>query len=188
MSSTHRHLTLIPGDPLAPEAASRPVDANERELTEEELLQVGEVARATGKTVRAIHLYEELGLLKAHERSKGRYRLFAPDAIVRVRWIVKLQSLGLSLTEIQGIERARSNVPSAQSAAARLRELYQAKLLETRSKIDELRAPESELVASLDYLAGCHTSCESEVKVECCPSCERQPATPPELVAGANVH
>jgi MerR family transcriptional regulator, copper efflux regulator len=183
MSSSHRHLTLIPGEPLAPEAGSRPA-----EVAEEDLLQVGDLARAVGKTVRAIHLYEELGLLKAHERSKGRYRLFTPDAIVRVRWIGKLQSLGLSLTEIQGIERARSDVRSAQSAAARLREVYEAKLQETRTKIDELRALETELVASLDYLAGCHTACESEVKVDCCTSCERHPETPPELVAGANVH
>src|SRR3954469_12511604 len=185
--SSHRHLTLIPGERSPVEALA---DAGVRsgEAAEEELLQVGDLARAVGKTVRAIHLYEELGLLKAHERSKGRYRLFTPDAVVRVRWIGKLQSLGLSLTEIQGIERARNDVSSAQSAAARLRELYQAKLLETRAKIDELQALQTELVASLDYLAGCHTACESEVKVECCPSCERHPETPPELVAGANVH
>jgi MerR family copper efflux transcriptional regulator len=183
MSSSHRHLTLLPGEPLAPEVASRLGDS-----AEEELLQVGDVARAVGKTVRAIHLYEEMGLLKAHERSKGRYRLFTQDAVVRVRWIGKLQSLGLSLSEIQGIERARSDVSSAQSAAARLRDVYQAKLEETRTKIDELRALENELIASLDYLAGCNTACESEVKVECCPSCERHPEDPPELVAGANVH
>lgn len=176
---SHRHLTLIPGEPLAAEA---------REPAEEELLQVGDLARAVGKTVRAIHLYEELGLLKAHERSKGRYRLFTHDAIVRARWIIKLQSLGLSLSEIQGVDRARTDVNSAQSAAARLRDLYEAKLLETRAKIDELRSLETELAASLDYLAGCHTACESEVKVECCPSCERHPDDPPELVAGANVH
>jgi DNA-binding transcriptional MerR regulator len=181
--SSHRHLTLIGSEPLAPEAGSRPGDGQE-----EVLLQVGDLARAVGKTVRAIHLYEELGLLKAHERSKGRYRLFTQDAVVRVRWIIKLQSLGLSLSEIQGIERARTDVTSAQSAAARLREVYETKLNETRSKIEELRALETELAASLDYLAGCHTACESEVKVECCPSCERHPEDPPELVAGANVH
>ena len=181
--SSHRHLTLIGSEPLPPEAGARSGDGQE-----EVLLQVGDLARAVGKTVRAIHLYEELGLLKAHERSKGRYRLFTQDAIVRVRWIIKLQSLGLSLSEIQGIERARSGVSSAQSAAARLREVYETKLKETRSKIEELRALETELAASLDYLAGCHTACESEVKVECCPSCERHPEDPPELVAGANVH
>jgi DNA-binding transcriptional MerR regulator len=185
--SSHRHLTLIGGErapaETPPEAGLRPGDGHE-----EELLQVGDLARAVGKTVRAIHLYEEIGLLKAHERSKGRYRLFTQDAVVRVRWIGKLQSLGLSLSEIQGIDRARNDISSAQSAAARLREVYETKLNETRSKIDELRALETELVASLDYLAGCNTACESEVKVECCPSCERHPEHPPELVAGANVH
>ena len=35
------------------------------------LLKVGELARRTGKTVRAIHLYEELGLLTPAVRSKG---------------------------------------------------------------------------------------------------------------------
>jgi MerR family transcriptional regulator, copper efflux regulator len=123
MSSSHRHLTLLPGERFPAEtpaeATSRPGDVGE-----EELLQVGDLARAVGKTVRAIHLYEEMGLLKAHERSKGRYRLFTQDAVVRVRWIGKLQSLGLSLSEIQAIERARSDVSSAQSAAARLREVY----------------------------------------------------------------
>lgn len=187
MSSSHRHLTLIPGERVPAETPAE-VSSRPGDVGEEELLQVGDLARAVGKTVRAIHLYEELGLLKAHERSKGRYRLFTQDAVVRVRWIGKLQSLGLSLSEIQAIERARSDVSSAQSAAARLREVYEAKLQETKTKIEELRALETELVASLDYLAGCNTACESEVKVECCPGCERHPEHPPELVAGANVH
>ena len=40
----------------------------------EELMQVGDLARETGKTVRAIHLYEELQLLRPAARSKGRTR------------------------------------------------------------------------------------------------------------------
>src|SRR5262245_57158541 len=54
-------------------------------------LKVGELARLSGKTVRALHLYEERGLLEPIERSKGGYRLYAEDALVRVRWISKLQ-------------------------------------------------------------------------------------------------
>src|SRR5262249_278977 len=38
-----------------------------------ELMQVGDLAKEAGKTVRAIHLYEELNLLKPAARSKGRY-------------------------------------------------------------------------------------------------------------------
>src|SRR5947209_7637254 len=59
--------------------------------SDDDLLQVGDLAKQSGKTVRAIHLYEELGLLRPHARSKGRYRLFSADAVTRVRWIGKLQ-------------------------------------------------------------------------------------------------
>ena len=47
----------------------------------EHLLQVGDVAKASGKTVRAIHHYEEVGLLRPHARSKGRYRLYDQAAL-----------------------------------------------------------------------------------------------------------
>src|SRR5688500_11929798 len=69
------------------------------------LMQVGDLARETKKTVRAIHLYEELDLLKPAARSKGRYRLYGPEALVRIRWIGKLQDLGFSLTDIKMIVR-----------------------------------------------------------------------------------
>ena len=155
----------------------------------EQLLQVGELAKATGKTVRAVHLYEELGLLRAHERSKGRYRLFTEDALTRVRWITKLQSLGLSLSEIQALVREQEASGSAQFAATRLREVYRAKLSETQTKLAELRALEAELADSLAYLDACHTACASELPVHSCPSCERHPDRPhaPELVAGVHL-
>ena len=40
-------------------------------LNHGQLLRVGDIARATGKTVRAIHLYEELGLLRPVTRSSS---------------------------------------------------------------------------------------------------------------------
>lgn len=155
----------------------------------ESLLQVGDLAKASGKTVRAIHLYEELGLLRAHDRSKGRYRLYTDEALVRVRWISKLQSLGLSLSEIQQLVSEQEASGSAQFAASRLGEVYRAKLTETRTKIAELRALEEELSDSLEFLAACNTACESELPVHSCPTCERHPERPnaPDLVAGVHV-
>ena len=90
-------LSLYQGDqaPSAPDASAGPLPAPGPDRDPDDLLQVGELAKATGKTVRAIHLYEELGLLRAHDRSKGRYRLFTSDAVVRVRWITKLQGMSL---------------------------------------------------------------------------------------------
>src|SRR6185436_9097197 len=95
---------------------------------DEELLQVGDLARLCGKSVRAIHLYEELGLLRPHARSKGRYRLFSQDAVVRVRWIGKLQDLGLSLPTIQNVVREWEMSSSAPNAMAKMRDVYREKL------------------------------------------------------------
>src|SRR3954449_5209626 len=69
------------------------------------LLRVGELAKRTGKTVRAIHLYEELGLLAPAVRSKGGFRLYSGKAVKRIDWIQKLQDLGFSLTEIKAFLR-----------------------------------------------------------------------------------
>jgi MerR family transcriptional regulator, copper efflux regulator len=179
-----------PAGPQPGPTAERSSPAASPAAIGEELLQVGELAKATGKTVRAIHLYEELGLVRAHERSKGRYRLFNEEALVRVRWITKLQSLGLSLSEIQELVREQEASGTAQFAASRLREVYRKKLEETQNKLTELRALEAELKDSLAYLDACNTACASELPVHSCPSCERHPERPtaPELVAGVHVH
>src|SRR5262249_44340662 len=81
--------------------APGPDGTDERGEDGEGLLQVGDIAKASGKTVRAIHHYEDVGLLRPHARSKGRYRLYDQGAVARVRWIGKLHDLGLSLAEIQ---------------------------------------------------------------------------------------
>src|SRR5262245_44283821 len=64
------------------------------------LLRIGDLARLSGKTVRAIHLYEELGLLRPATRSSGGFRLYEPGAVERVRWIDLLHGMGFSLQEM----------------------------------------------------------------------------------------
>ena len=92
-SSGHIHLRLLGQSAEAP----TPTEVVEGPTAP---LRVGDLARMAGKTVRAIHHYEELGLIEPAGRSKGHYRLFQPDSLVRIRWIGKLQSLGLSLSEM----------------------------------------------------------------------------------------
>jgi DNA-binding transcriptional MerR regulator len=183
--SRHLPLAATAREPSRPSHEQpRPADGQEVEL-----LQVGDLAKATGKTVRALHLYEELGLLRAHERSKGRYRLFAPDSLIRVRWISKLQNLGLSLAEIQELVREQEGSGSAPLAAQKLRDAYVAALAETRKKLEELRALEAELEQSLAFLSACDTACQPAVPVHSCPTCERHPerSQVPELVTAVHL-
>ena len=183
-SSGHFHLTLLgrsaEGQP--------PAEAVEAESSAAPLLRVGDLARMAGKTVRAIHHYEELGLIEPAGRSKGHYRLFDPESLVRIRWISKLQSLGLSLGEIRTLVRNRQGSASAQQSADQLRQTYEAKLLEVRARVQELAALERELTASLAYLDSCGTSCAPELTPTDCAQCDRHPETEePDLISGAMV-
>jgi MerR family copper efflux transcriptional regulator len=152
---------------------------------EEKLIQVGDIAKLSGKTVRAIHHYEELGLLQPHARSKGRYRLYDAGAIARVRWINKMHDLGLSLTQIQEIVETWESAASAPSAMGQMRGIYQRKLEETRAQIEHLKSLERELQASIRYLDTCDTCDPAEI-VQACSSCHvhEKDQTQPELVAG----
>jgi MerR family copper efflux transcriptional regulator len=189
------HRLPIAAQPLLPVArdsstGAMPARADSTRTTgaethEEDLLQVGDLARLCGKSVRAIHLYEELGLLRPHARSKGRYRLFGQDAVVRVRWIGKLQDLGLSLPTIQNVVREWETSSSAPNAMAKMREVYREKLASTREQIQRLQSLEGELAESLKYLETCNT-CDPVRLFPACNCCDlhEHGEHPPELVAG----
>lgn len=137
-----------------------------------QLLQVGDLAKESGKTIRALHLYEELELLRPAARSKGGFRLYAQDALVRIRWISKLQDMGLSLGDIHLVVKGMETAETAPSAMNTLRQMYASKLEETRAQVAKLSALEGELKASLDYLAKCQDVCEPTRVVTDCGSCE----------------
>ena len=119
------------------------------------LLRVGDIARATGKTVRAIHLYEELGLLEPATRSSGGFRLFDPSAIERVRWIDSLHGLGFSLQEMREVLQNWWTSEQGPTAMADLRALFVRKLEETREALRRHERLVVELEEGLRYLETC---------------------------------
>jgi MerR family copper efflux transcriptional regulator len=135
------------------------------------LLKVGELARRAGKTTRAIHLYEELGLLTPAVRSKGGFRLYSPRAVARLEWIQKLQDMGFSLTEIKAFLRLWEESSTAPKAMSTVREIFTDKLRETRDTITRLTRLADELQDSLKYLDSCR-SCEPVHTQPECGHCE----------------
>ena len=148
-------------------------------------LRVGDLARQTGKTVRAIHLYEEMGLLEPATRSSGGFRLYHPEAVERVRWIDLLHGLGISLQQSRETLERWWKSDRGPEAMEELRTLFSAKLDETRDNIRRQQQLEQELVEGLEYLETCRV-CGEPGTVERCVDCtqdhgvEREPA----LLAG----
>jgi MerR family copper efflux transcriptional regulator len=149
-------------------------------------IKIGELARKTGKTPRALHLYEEMGLLVPSARTEGGFRLYGPDEVARVYWITKLQDIGFSLPQIQSLLATVAASHTAPEAMNSVRELFRGKLDDTRAQVARLLQLERDLSESLAYLEGCRL-CQEPAKPDACNTCisERRSDGPtPSLVVG----
>jgi DNA-binding transcriptional MerR regulator len=158
------------------------------QVTLEKPLRVGELARRTSKTVRALHLYEEMGLLRPVHRSKGGFRLYSPSAVKRVEWIGKLQDAGFSLHELQELLNGVTEQGTVASMAMeRVRQVFEQRLRDTRDQLRRLTQLEQDLVASLAYLEGCRSCEPAKHQIQECPTCDHNghhEGQQPILVAG----
>ena len=70
--------------------------------TASNLIQIGELSKSSGLSVKTIRYYEDLGLIHAVKRSRGGFRLFEEKmTLIRLQFIKQAQSLGMSLSEIK---------------------------------------------------------------------------------------
>ncbi|WFU54582.1 MerR family transcriptional regulator [Bradyrhizobium pachyrhizi] len=72
--------------------------------------RIGELADATGVTVRTLHHYEHTGLLAASERTDGGHRMYDRESVQRVHQILALRELGFSLHEIRKAMEGRTSL------------------------------------------------------------------------------
>lgn len=92
-------------------------------------ITVGELSRISGVTVRTLHHYDDIGLLRPSGRTAAGYRLYDDDDVLRLHQILVLRELAMPLDEIDaalatGIDRA-----------ALLRQ-HRAALIEKRGQLD----------------------------------------------------
>ena len=66
-------------------------------------LTVGAVARLAGVTVRTLHHYDEIGLLRASDRSDAGYRRYADADLERLQRILFYRELGFGLDDIKTV-------------------------------------------------------------------------------------
>ncbi|MFI6656436.1 MerR family transcriptional regulator [Streptomyces sp. NPDC050523] len=67
------------------------------------LYSIGELARRTGLTVKAIRFYSDRGIVTPAGRTPAGYRRYGPDAIARLALVRTLRELGLGLDTIRRV-------------------------------------------------------------------------------------
>jgi len=109
---------------------------------------IGELAKACGVTVRALHHYDEIGLLSAGQRTASGHRRYTEEDVRRLYRIRSLQMLGLPLAEIGAV----LGTPADDMGS--LRTLLERQLLHLRQHAEQVQAVQDRIRDLLSRIDG----------------------------------
>ncbi|MFQ5769213.1 MAG: MerR family transcriptional regulator [bacterium] len=118
-------------------------------------MKIGELASETGLTVRTIRYYEELGLIKPLERSKGGFRVFSETAISKVELIHYLKSIHLSLNEIKELLLMKKRGNTMGEVVKEILPHLESHAEEARRKIEKYQKIKEDIEKSRSILKKC---------------------------------
>lgn len=136
-------------------------------------MRVGEVAAATGLTVRTLHHYEQIGLVVPTGRTGVGHRIYGPEALQRLYRVSMLRSLGLSLAQVREsldadpaqlravLARHVAMVDGRMAQAQRLR----ARLTGLVDRLDGEEAPTPDLLAIVEDTVALQPVLERRISV-----------------------
>lgn len=101
-------------------------------------MTVGEVARRSGFTIKALRFYERRGLLPPSGRSPAGYRLYNEADLHRLEFIRQAKSLGLSLDQIRELTVSARN-QTCSMTRPRLLHVLDERIRQTARQIEALR-------------------------------------------------
>lgn len=109
---------------------------------------VGELARAAGLTVRTLHHYDDIGLVRASERTTAGHRRYTAADVRRLYRVRALRGLGLSLEDV-----ATALDRTADDDLTTLRDLLGAQLAELAARAERISALRAQIGELLSQLA-----------------------------------
>lgn len=117
-------------------------------LSNEDFLQISDLAEQLGITTRTIRLYEKMGLVEPPKRTEGKVRYYEKPDIKRFKFVLKLKALGLSLEEMKELADLFDREKKApEKIMPRLIELLDTHLKSIRQKVATLKSLETEIDA-----------------------------------------
>ena len=108
---------------------------------------VGDLVRLTGVTVRALHHYDEIGLVVPSDRSAAGYRLYSDADVHRLQQVLLLRELGLPLEEIASAIDSSGTAPAERAALLRK---HRDALVAKRSRLDSMVAAVDAALVTLE--------------------------------------
>ena len=115
-------------------------------INNQDFLQIGEVAKKLGVTTRTIRYYEEIGLMSHPKRLDAGIRVYTKDDIKRLKFILKLKELGISLKEMLELAQVYEIHKTPEKIIPKLIEILDNHISKIDSKITKLASLRSDII------------------------------------------
>jgi DNA-binding transcriptional MerR regulator len=112
----------------------------------EEVISIGELAKAVGLTTRTLRYWEEVGIIESVQRADGATRGYNPYYARRIRFIIKLKELGLTIKEMQDLYVAYGAAKQTERVIPRLIEILDDHIHKVDEKMAKLASLRKDIV------------------------------------------
>ncbi|RNC68702.1 MAG: MerR family transcriptional regulator [Desulfuromonadales bacterium] len=93
------------------------------ETNDESITPIGDLATSLGLTTRTLRYWEEVGIIESVQRAEGAARGYTPYFVRRIKFIMKLKELGLTIKEMQDLYVAYGEAKETERMIPRLLEI-----------------------------------------------------------------
>lgn len=114
-------------------------------MTEEAITPIGELATSLGLTTRTLRYWEEVGIIESAERADGAARGYTPYFVRRIKFIMKLKHLGLTIREMQALYSAYGDAKQTDRMLPALIAVLEDHIEKIDSRIQNLNALRTEI-------------------------------------------
>lgn len=117
-----------------------------KDIDSEEKISIGDLAKEIGLTTRTLRYYEEMGIMTPPRRQEGRIRYYAPHEVRKLRFILKLKELGLTIREMQELDAAYAEARETDKIIPRLIKMLDFHINKIDEKMQKLGSLRKEIV------------------------------------------
>lgn len=112
----------------------------------EQITPIGDLAVSLGLTTRTLRYWEEVGIIGSIPRADGATRGYTPYFVRRIKFIMKLKELGLTIKEMQDLYTAYGEAKETERMLPRLVEILDEHIHKVDEKMAKLASLRKDLV------------------------------------------
>ncbi len=111
-----------------------------------QIIAIGDLAKSIGLTTRTLRYWEEVGIIETEERAGGAIRGYSPYFVRRIKFIMKLKDLGLTIREMQELYVAYGEAKETDQMIPRLVAVLDRHTQLVDEKIEKLHSLRKDIV------------------------------------------